>query len=110
MRRYIDTEKIHITADTMADEMGEIYVSLTDVRKSIDQTPTADVVEVRHGRWLRYGQDYTQCPLCGAVNTNLNINNFCPNCGARMDYFRKTVFLTREEAEKSLAERSENER
>lgn len=46
MSRYIDTEKIHITAKLMADEMGEIYVSLTDVRKSIDQTPTADVVEV----------------------------------------------------------------
>lgn len=40
--------------------------------------------EVRHGHWLRYGQDELQCSLCGAVNNNCINNNYCPNCGARM--------------------------
>jgi hypothetical protein len=46
MRRYINTDNIRITANTVKDENGEVFVSLTDVRKAIEQTPTADVVEV----------------------------------------------------------------
>jgi rubrerythrin len=51
--------------------------------------PTADVVEVKHGYWLRHGYDGLQCSLCGAVNTNCINNNFCPNCGAKMDEKRR---------------------
>lgn len=43
MARYIDVEKIKLTANTMVDDSGEVYVALSDVRKSIALTPTADV-------------------------------------------------------------------
>ena len=96
MSRYIDTEKIHITANLMADEMGEIYVSLTDVRKSIDQTPTADVVEVRHGEWkcigktIKYNDTHIEerCSICSRHVKRASAQpqeKYCPNCGARMD-------------------------
>ena len=45
MPRYIDANKIKITAQ-MATEDGDTLVSLADVRRAIEQTPTADVVEV----------------------------------------------------------------
>ena len=40
----------------------------------------ADVVEVRHGRWLLGGR----CSECLA-NPLTTHKNYCPNCGARMD-------------------------
>lgn len=62
---------------------------LTYYRKGYIKFPTADVVEVRHGCWVRYGYDALQCSLCGAVNTNFIGNNFCPRCGAKMDGERR---------------------
>lgn len=46
MPRYIDANKIKLTGLTFEDINNEVYFSLTDVRKAIEQTPTADVVEV----------------------------------------------------------------
>ena len=64
---------------------------------------TDDVVKVfvpvRHGHWIMKktsaGASYTVCSHCnayvkyndeyGAVVTNLNGANYCPNCGAKMD-------------------------
>lgn len=45
MARYVDAEKIKFTGDTFNDK-DETYVKLSDVKQAIDQTPTADVVEV----------------------------------------------------------------
>ena len=42
--RFIDANKIRLTATASMDESGEVLVSLRDVIKAIDQTPTADVV------------------------------------------------------------------
>ena len=46
MARYIDANKIVFVGDSFKDESNETYVGLSDVRKAIEQTPTADVVEV----------------------------------------------------------------
>ena len=63
-----------------------------DVIRSI---PSADVVLVRHGRWLYkaeiYDESTWECSECGEPYTLLygtpsdNRYNYCPNCGARMD-------------------------
>lgn len=51
----------------------------------------ADVVEVRHGRWVGRGSiadPYIKCSLCGQEKPILLGNfkfNYCPNCGAKMD-------------------------
>src|SRR5574344_1490543 len=62
----------------------------------IDSAPTADAVPVVHGRWILLGKnehDYEtsveeKCSLCGRYvyryDTELQ-DNYCPNCGARMD-------------------------
>lgn len=48
--------------------------------------PAADVMEVRHGRWIWDGYVYDapwQCSECGAFSEYES--NYCPNCGAKMD-------------------------
>ena len=55
-------------------------LSKEDTMYCIDNIPAADVVEVRHGRWLLD----VRCSECLA-NPLTTHKNYCPNCGARMD-------------------------
>lgn len=65
------------------------YISGIDaVMEIIDEAPITDVQEVRHGRWeCNYdrGAFYIVyvCSKCG--RETLIKENFCPDCGARMD-------------------------
>ena len=65
----------------------------------IDNQPTADVAEVKHGNWIdvplnvyndRYGMNKynlrTKCSVCEyAMPREYPRFNICPNCGAKMD-------------------------
>ena len=58
--------------------------------------PTADVAEVRHGKWRVHDSDlgYVQfaCSLCEELVTLDDEEKpypYCPNCGAKMDAERK---------------------
>lgn len=56
--------------------------------------PSADVAEIRHGKWVSresVDKDYiSYCSECGfPVSTFWNQSNYCPNCGARMEEVRK---------------------
>lgn len=53
MGRYIDVEKIKITADTMIAD-GECYVPLSAVKQAIAQAPTEDVVRVVRRKNCKY--------------------------------------------------------
>lgn len=50
----------------------------------------ADVAPVRHGRWIKT-EDGAECEICGReavyqiVDDHWEYENFCPNCGAKMD-------------------------
>ena len=60
-----------------------------------DAFPAADVVEVRHGRWMTTDAypHHLYCSVCYKtyaknakwVNELDLPTNYCPNCGARMD-------------------------
>lgn len=54
-----------------------------DTLDYIDSEPSADVAPVRHGRWKRHGKNLGECSECGEVVSVRN--NYCPNCGAKMD-------------------------
>lgn len=53
--------------------------------------PSADVVEVRHGKWVEIKgvlhplETDGICTECGYETGFYNSFKFCPNCGARMD-------------------------
>lgn len=67
------------------------------VKNAIEESPTADVVEVRHGKWTekvkdeRFGDEWDEIVLyeCSVCNSecveSLGIYQYCPNCGAKMD-------------------------
>ena len=64
-----------------------------DVIGSIENRLAADVVPVRHGRWILDEKRYViYCSECSApVSYYPNIkdvreeNHYCPNCGCKMD-------------------------
>lgn len=47
--------------------------------------PSADIAEVRHGRWLISSDGYyPYCSECKCEPTG-EMSKFCPSCGAQMD-------------------------
>lgn len=69
---------------------------LDKAQRVILDAPVADVVEVRHGRWIRphwQNSNYCcDCSECGGEAMHRNyqwdkngIYPICPNCGAKMD-------------------------
>lgn len=71
-------------------------VDINDVQFGIDKIPAADVVEVRHGKWIgepsvtisankgrTIRSTIYKCSLCNKTNGRIK-KLYCPNCGARM--------------------------
>ena len=97
MSEYIEREALlrKFNHDDMEND-GHDFVHLNVARKAIEEAPAADVAPVVHGRWILLGKnehDYEtsveeKCSLCGRYvyryDTELQ-DNYCPNCGAKMD-------------------------
>lgn len=91
MARHIDAEKLKCSIDSETDSIfdwdmtiEELYYNLC---KLIDDEPTADVQEVKHGEWREHNKIYI-CSQCGYSFEHegyLALFNYCPCCGARMD-------------------------
>lgn len=72
-----------------AARQAHIKASLTT--RLIDAIPAADVAPVRHGKWndinptvLNHGVNWVcRCSLCGCPQDYKQ--NYCPNCGAKME-------------------------
>ena len=66
---------------------------ITELQCFVQSQPTADVAEVRHGRWIHtdlaahwLGKDEcSECTYHEKDRSDLSHNNYCPNCGAKMD-------------------------
>lgn len=88
---YIKREDVLIHKRKMsgADFGGEFWdeaVLCEDIRK----IPSADVAEVKHGYWIPHAtmekHPYARnhdCSRCGY--SPIEVLNYCPNCGAKMD-------------------------
>lgn len=96
MSRYIDADKIEYYETRVYDgydtEGSEYYkYEKLAYKTDIDKMPTADVVEVRHGEWIKQIRDYGkycitegfECSICGLELMD-NDYNYCPECGADM--------------------------
>lgn len=91
MPRYIDAQKLKDAMNIEDDTNG--YFNIMTALKCVDEAPTADVQEVRHGRWNTINSKVTQCSVCGVyrvcrVRRDIRTQvgwNFCPVCGAKMD-------------------------
>lgn len=67
MSRYVDIENVKLKGISVFDQNLEILIPLSDVRKSLQMTPTADVVEV------------VRCKDCKfySVNGHCGVLGFC---------------------------------
>ena len=62
-------------------------------RKLMVDAPSADVVEVRHGEWIKDDDDvcwWLECSVCCEIPPKNRYgyylqSAYCPNCGAKMD-------------------------
>ena len=96
MARYIDADalivehsKIEIDGLVFKHSWNEIYKNL---RKAIENAPTADVVEVKHGYWYDIdsdvGWELVGCSICRreySLCDGEDKTDYCPYCGAKMD-------------------------
>lgn len=90
---YIDREKaLEIAKDEYYSDFHKSMADLTSLRELLEDTPAADVVEVRHGKWIGASKKANvgmKCSLCGArikYSEFFNGNhNYCHKCGAKMD-------------------------
>lgn len=75
-----------------------LHIAAT-IDQILDFVPSADVVNVKHGRWE---PGNSICPVCGEDKFNgLDADiwsdwtpKYCPNCGALMDLKEETEFGT----------------
>lgn len=80
MAEYIKREEVYQYLDNEVEwNVNQDRLYTLEV---ISDFPAADVVEVRHGRWIKY-KYFDECSECYAMA--ILRHNYCPNCGARMD-------------------------
>lgn len=98
MPRYIDADALMERLKLQyGEDLGwQCPVNMSDVGDMIEDAPTADVVEVRHGYWVDY--ECGECSECGNrisdimdgesdYRSSFSIYDLvaCPYCGAKMD-------------------------
>lgn len=94
MSRYIDIDRYSFPT-LHQKELNDYMKGWNTCLKSVLQQPTADVVEVRRGEWIKYctglyGSNY-KCSKCGNLADEDNsghyaiFTNYCSNCGAKME-------------------------
>lgn len=89
MSKYIDADMAKSCVENVLrkEKPGSITrMLLENTVEFIDLIPAADVVPVRHGKWLNaHHTSIVQCSLCGGTVATLWKGYFCQNCGAKMD-------------------------
>ena len=89
MTEYIEREAVIELFNKWADGYSYIEVPTKDAIACGRAIPAADVVPVRHGRWLIKtirGDKRTVCSECLLETGTCYEENYCPNCGADMRY------------------------
>ena len=98
MTDYISREAAIEAVYCRIHQIGWEHDSLAlSIRQAVRDVPTADVREVKRGRWIVEQTDDLlleplgikeafRCSSCGYshVNFNQKNHNYCPNCGADM--------------------------
>ena len=96
MAEYIKRESIQKALKNVTDDQSCPLFLAAMIEQYIDQEPAADVVEVKHGKWIEVQKEniwndivpVLECSACGkyTVGTRgiMTKSNYCPNCGAKM--------------------------
>ena len=94
MTEYIEREATLalVRPDALEDEKAAVTIATAKklVRNIVLRTPAAAVAPVAHGRWIpvvHVGDCCYRCSECQFLRDAylIDIGNYCPNCGAKMD-------------------------
>lgn len=100
MKEYIERELVNDLLNSYLDKWwGPEYYATSIIKDEIDEAPSADVVEVKHGHWINTSPyiasngNYCkaqECSVCHALfvspgNTPYANHPYCCECGAKMD-------------------------
>ena len=92
IKEYIERASVH----SIIEQTSTFAFTRGGMHERVDSLPAADVVEVRHGRWIPEACESVSkrnrlieyrvysCSICGRSNGRVK-KKYCPNCGARMD-------------------------
>lgn len=87
--KFKETRKLIEAGETQLDNLAEGF---TEAEKIVlFKAPTADVQEMKYGKWLRTVPTSTWsyrrvCSLCGQTANMIRTRyTYCPWCGAKMD-------------------------
>lgn len=91
MPRYIDADALGIGKANREIFDNKAYADGWNAAIDIIvSAPTADVQEVRHGKWKFDRFDNAWCSVCHHCGSNdAEVSDYCPNCGAKMDLEEK---------------------
>lgn len=89
---YIEREAI-LSYPIRADHCDKKHANehfifgIESVMEFVENLPAAEVAPVRHGRWKEVRDAYGKLEgwLCECGREVKSKDNYCPNCGARMD-------------------------
>ena len=84
MQRLIDADALKLTGCCVTNNDGSTTVKAAVMEEDIDNAPTIDAEPVRHGKWVVTTEGIVKCSECKRKFILLK-ENYCPNCGARMD-------------------------
>lgn len=80
LKEFFEGIEITVAGRTRAEAIGEV---LQAIYNGVMELPTTDAVPVKRGKWT-VTPIYIKCSECGE-SFMLMPQNYCPNCGARMD-------------------------
>jgi hypothetical protein len=83
MAKYIECEAVK---KSISECFGDITEK--DAEYIIANVPENDVVEVKHGYWIKTdelaGIEFLKCSVCGKAHPRVR-TEYCCDCGAKMD-------------------------
>ena len=74
-------------AKLTALEVTNLFATIADAKRVLEDMDAADVAPVAHGKWGDNGiagSILVKCSVCG-FDCGANSFSYCPNCGAKMD-------------------------
>ena len=90
MEKFYDIE-FNAKHELFGESRDLALEGLKHIKKALKGMPTID--PIKHGRWIQAGQPNEnsetlyRCSICGYLEVVplYDTNNYCGNCGARMD-------------------------
>lgn len=87
-RKYIDRELL--INEICKNRLMSKELVAQKILHIINEQPTVNVEEVRHGKWINHSGGEWGCSSCANIvftegSWETPYDNYCPYCGAKMD-------------------------